>query len=184
MPTTSTTRTRPPDGFYSAWDIAGGRLTHWRVSDRGRRLDPWPSGAKYGPVRPVYDPAADPESRREAMRRWKDERDAARQLALDAIAADPQTAAQLFVRWTGRCRTCRESLTVDDLQPDGEAPAAPGEGGQAHSAAVALLAAALDGRAVYARHLLNGADPARVIAQLADVIAALAALTAPGAGEG
>lgn len=139
MPTTSTsTRTRIPDGYYSAWDAAQGKLTHWHLTDRGRRLTEWPS------------------------------------------AADPDAASALFVRWTGRCRSCRAQLTAEDVQPDGAQHA--GHGAQERGAA-ALLAAALAGRTADVRVLLGGADPAEVIAQLAETIATLAPLTA-GGGEG
>lgn len=179
MPTT-TTRTRVPDGYYSAWDAAQGKLTHWHLTDRGRRLTEWPSAAKYGPQRPSYDPDSASEARRAAMRRWRDERDAFHALILASIAADPDAASALFVRWTGRCRSCRAQLTAEDVQPDDAQDA--GHGAQERGAA-ALLAAALAGRTADVRVLLGGADPAEVIAQLAETIATLAPLTA-GGGEG
>ena len=180
MPT-STTRIRPPDGYYSAWDAARCKLTHWRISDRGRALAPFPSAAKYGPPKPGYDPDADPEVRREAMRRWRDERDAFHALVVASIAADPDAAAQMFVRWTGRCQSCRTALKVEDVQPDAEREQSSGP--SAHWSAAALLAAAVAGRAADVRVLLGEADPAEVVAQLAETIAVLAPLTV-GRGDG
>jgi hypothetical protein len=174
MPTT-TTRTRVPDGYYSVFDTARGRLTHWHVTGGGRRLDPWPVGAKYGPLRPAYDPVGDAQERREATRRWKDERDVFHALVLAAIGADPESAGQLFLRWTGRCRSCRAELTVDDLQPS-DAHEQHSEA-EAHSPAARLLSAAMAGRSTDVRALLGAANPAEVIALLADVIATLAPLT-------
>ncbi|HZU54833.1 MAG TPA: hypothetical protein VFA06_03085 [Actinocrinis sp.] len=175
MPTTSTPRTRPPDGFYSVWDAARCKLTHWHVTDRGRGLAPFPSGAKYGPPKPGYDPDLDPEVRREAMRRWREDRDAFLALVVASIAADPDAAGRAFVRWTGRCQSCRAALKVEDLQPDAEPEQSSDRA--SHSPAAALLAAAVAGRTVDVRVLLGDADPAEVIAQLAETIAVLAPLT-------
>jgi hypothetical protein len=156
----------PPDGYYSVWSPDGvPKLTHWRLE--GRTLSEWPIGAKYGPTRPPYMPDVDPEVRRARMAAWRSARRGYLVMVYDAISADPRGAAQAFTRWTGRCQSCKANLTVDDCQPD----APPGS---ARAAAERLVAGAIRGTVDDAAQLLDGADPAVVIARLSGVISALA----------
>jgi hypothetical protein len=156
----------PPAGYYGLWDVDGApKITYWRLD--GRRLDPWPVNAKYGPAKLPFDPTLDPEVRRALNAAVRDAKADYLARVRDAITADPRGAARMFINHTGRCQTCKADLKVDDLQPDAD-------GGGTRGAAERLVAAALRGSVDDLGPMLDGAEPADVIETLSAVIAALA----------
>lgn len=165
-PAVNSTTLAPPDGYYAAWSPDGApQLTCWQL--QGRTVQPWPVNSRYGPVRPAYDPDLDPQVRRIRTQAYKSAQRAYLAAVYDAISADPAGAARLFTRITGRCRSCKAILTVEDLQPDTPADSA-------RAATERIVAAALHGFVDEVGPLLGDADPRAVITRLSAVVSTLA----------
>lgn len=96
---------RLPEGRFAVPDPDdGSRLTFWRVESTNRdgsrkELRPWPPDVRWAPWRPDYPEGLDAGQRREWSQRWYDEVYFGwKEQVIEAIAADPQGAADEFAR--------------------------------------------------------------------------------------
>jgi hypothetical protein len=107
------------DGTYAIPDPDEPRRpTYWRVTNG--KIQPWPSGAKYGPPRPpLTDPRPDPAIRAAQLAVWRTDIKQHRLRVIAAINADAPGAAARFTAGTERCSHCRRFFKQADLQPDG-----------------------------------------------------------------
>jgi hypothetical protein len=167
-------------GFYAVRDDTG-QLTYWHHV-RGRTLKPWPAKAHYGPQKPAWDADQDPETRHALNAAYRAERNAYIATIERQIMENYEQARALFWAHTGRCSTCRSTLTAEDLATD---PAAthrlavaagdpseqesafdPIRTGMDMSAGRRILAHAIRAQDTDPRALLGTADPAAVAERL------------------
>ena len=112
--------------FFAAQDPSDHAcMTYWRRDNRSS-LQPWPAGARVGPVLLARDIPADlhPDERRDYTLTWYAERIAPWGDSIEqAIAADRYGAGARFASHTERCCGCSRRLESHESRPPGYAPA-------------------------------------------------------------